>query len=54
MTNGFDIRLPLGPFASGSSTVTPHCAGHVWYAPDGHWVRAVLEMRGETVEYVQA
>ena len=34
--------------------VTPHCAGHVWYAPDGRWVRAVLEMRGETVEYVAA
>jgi hypothetical protein len=34
--------------------VTPHCAGHVWYAPDGRWVHAVLEMRGETVEYVQA
>jgi hypothetical protein len=32
--------------------ITPQCAGHVWYAPDGRWVRAVLEMRGETVEYV--
>ncbi|MGE0722996.1 MAG: DUF6134 family protein [Alphaproteobacteria bacterium] len=32
--------------------ITPQCAGHVWYAADGRWVRAVLEMRGETVEYV--
>jgi hypothetical protein len=32
--------------------MTPQCAGYVWYGPDGRWVRAVLEMRGETVEYV--
>jgi hypothetical protein len=34
--------------------VTPQCGGHVWYAPDGRWVHAVLEMRGEQVEYVLA
>lgn len=32
--------------------VMPYCAGHIWYSLDGHWVHGVLEMRGETIEYV--
>jgi hypothetical protein len=31
--------------------MTPQCGGYVWYGPDGRWVRALLEMRGESVEY---
>jgi hypothetical protein len=31
--------------------VMPWCAGYLWYSTDGRWVHAVLEMRGESVEY---
>ncbi len=49
------IDTPQGPVrASRYRMITPYCAGSVFYDTDGRWVKALLEARGHTVEYVLA
>jgi hypothetical protein len=34
--------------------ITPYYAGSVFYDADGRWVKALVEFKGETLEYVPA
>jgi hypothetical protein len=34
--------------------ITPYYAGSVFHDTDGRWVKGVLEMKGERVEYALA
>ncbi|MBC7136465.1 MAG: hypothetical protein H5U25_12620, partial [Oceanibaculum nanhaiense] len=38
--------------ASQYHLITPYYAGRVFYDGDQRWVRALIEYKGETVEYV--
>lgn len=40
--------------ASRYQIITPHYAGSVFYDGDGRWVKALIEMKGETIEYALA
>lgn len=49
------IDTPQGPVrASRHRMITPHYAGSVFYDNDGRWVKALLEARGQSIEYVLA
>lgn len=51
-----DTQLGLQQEAAGQASqyhlITPHYAGRVFYDGDQRWVRALIEYKGETVEYV--
>ena len=34
--------------------ITPHYAGSVYYDGDQRWVKALIELKGETIEYALA
>ena len=34
--------------------ITPHYAGSVFYDGGGRWVKALVEVKGETIEYALA
>ena len=40
--------------ASCYQMITPHYAGRLFYDSDGRWVKALLELKGESIEYVLA
>lgn len=40
--------------ANGYQIIMPHHAGHVYYDGGGRWVKALIETKGETVEYALA
>lgn len=40
--------------ASRYQIITPHYAGSVFYDGAGRWVKALIEMKGETIEYALA
>ena len=40
--------------ASRYQLITPYYAGSVFYDADGRWVKALVELKGETLEYVPA
>jgi hypothetical protein len=49
------VDTPQGPVrASRHQIITPHYAGSVFYDGDQRWVRAVVELKGETIEYALA
>jgi hypothetical protein len=49
------VATPQGPVrASRYQTITPHYAGSVFYDEDQRWVKALIEMKGQTIEYALA
>jgi hypothetical protein len=49
------VATPQGRLrASRYQLITPHYAGSVFYDGDGRWVKALIEMKGETIEYALA
>jgi hypothetical protein len=49
------VDTPQGPVrASRHHIITPYCAGSVFHDGDGRWVKGLLELRGERVEYALA
>lgn len=49
------VDTPQGPVrASRHQMITPHIAGSVFHDGDGRWVKAVVELRGQSVEYALA
>ncbi len=40
--------------ASCYQMITPHYAGRLFYGADGSWVKALLELKGESIEYALA
>jgi hypothetical protein len=49
------VDTPQGPVrASRHHIITPYCAGSVFHDSDGRWVKGLLELRGERVEYALA
>ena len=49
------VDTPQGPVrASRYQMITPFYAGSVFHDADGRWVKGLLEMKGERVEYVLA
>ncbi|MGF1629301.1 MAG: DUF6134 family protein [Kiloniellaceae bacterium] len=46
------VATPRGHLrASRYQIITPYYAGSVFYAADQHWVKALVELKGETLEY---
>jgi Domain of unknown function (DUF6134) len=49
------VETPRGPTrASCYQMITPHYAGRLFYNSDGRWVKALLELKGESIEYALA
>ena len=49
------VATPQGKVrASRYQIITPHYAAAVFYDGDGRWVKALIETKGETVEYALA
>jgi hypothetical protein len=49
------VDTPQGPVrASRHQMITPYFAGSVFYDSDGRWVKALIELRGESIEYALA
>jgi hypothetical protein len=49
------VDTPQGTVrASRYQMITPHYAGSVFYDDDQRWVKALIELKGETLEYVLA
>ena len=49
------VDTPQGPVrASRHHMITPYYAGSVFHDSDGRWVKGVLELKGERVEYALA
>jgi Domain of unknown function (DUF6134) len=49
------VDTPQGPVrASRHQMITPYYAGSVFHDSDGRWVKALLELKGETIEYALA
>jgi hypothetical protein len=49
------IATPQGLVrASRYRIITPHYAGSVFYDAEGRWIKALIEMKGETIEYALA
>lgn len=49
------VDTPQGPVsASRYRMITPHYAGSVFYDGDQRWVKALIEYKGETIEYALA
>ena len=47
--------MPRGPVrASRYQMITPHYAGSVFYDGDQRWVKALIELKGQTIEYALA
>jgi hypothetical protein len=46
------VVTPQGPVrASRYQMITPHYAGSVFYDGDQRWVKALIELKGQTIEY---
>jgi hypothetical protein len=49
------VATPQGPVrASRYQMITPHYAGSVFYDRDQSWVKALIELKGQTIEYALA
>jgi hypothetical protein len=49
------VDTPQGPVhATRYQIITPHYAGSVYYDADQRWVKALIESKGETLEYALA
>ena len=49
------VATPQGQVhASRYQIITPHYAGSVFYDGGGRWVKALIEVKGETIEYALA
>lgn len=49
------VETPQGPvLANRYQIITPQYAGSVFYDEEQHWVKALIEAKGETIEYVLA
>ena len=49
------VVTPRGPVrASCYQMITPHYAGRLFYDSEGSWVKALLELKGESIEYALA
>jgi hypothetical protein len=49
------VDTPQGPVrASRYQIITPHYAGSVFYDGDQSWVKALIELKGQTIEYALA
>ncbi len=49
------VDTPQGPVrATRHHMITPHYAASVFYDSDGRWVKGLLELKGERVEYALA
>jgi hypothetical protein len=49
------VDTPQGPVrATRHHMITPYYAGSVFHDSDGRWVKGVLELKGERIEYVLA
>jgi hypothetical protein len=49
------VDTPQGPVrASRHQMITPYWAGSVFHDSDGRWVKALIELRGESIEYALA
>jgi hypothetical protein len=49
------VVTPQGPVrASRYQIITPHYAGSVFYDGDQRWVKALIELKGQTIEYALA
>jgi hypothetical protein len=49
------VETPQGPVrASRHQIITPHYAGSVFYDDGQRWVKALIELKGETIEYALA
>jgi Family of unknown function (DUF6134) len=49
------VDTPQGPVrASRYQMITPHYAGSVFYDGDQSWVKALIELKGQTIEYALA
>ena len=47
------VSTPQGPVrASRYQMITPYNAGSVFHDANGRWVKALLEVKGESIEYV--
>jgi Domain of unknown function (DUF6134) len=47
------VASPQGPIAASRyQMITPYYAGSAYYDADQRWVKALVEMKGETIEYV--
>jgi hypothetical protein len=47
------VDTPEGPVrASRHQMITPYYAGSVYYDSDGRWVKGLIELKGQRVEYV--
>jgi Family of unknown function (DUF6134) len=50
-----EVATPQGQVhASRYQMITPHYAGSVFYDGGGRWVKALIEVKGETIEYALA
>jgi hypothetical protein len=49
------VETPQGPVrASQYRMITPHFAGNIFYDGDQRWVKALMEVKGEAIEYALA
>jgi Domain of unknown function (DUF6134) len=49
------VETPQGPVrADRHHMITPYYAGSVFHDSDGHWVKGLLELKGESIEYALA
>jgi hypothetical protein len=49
------VETPHGPVrATRHHLITPYCAGSVFYDSDERWVKGLLELKGQRVEYALA
>jgi hypothetical protein len=49
------VATPQGQVrASRYHIITPHYAGSVFYDSDQSWVKALIELKGQTIEYALA
>jgi hypothetical protein len=49
------VETPQGPVrASRHHMITPYYAGSVFHDSDGRWVKGLLELKGESIEYALA
>lgn len=49
------VVVPSGEVnATRHRVITPHLAGDIWHSDAGRWVKAVIDLKGEVINYVLA
>jgi len=47
------VTVPWGQVtAARHHVITPHLAGDIWHDASGRWVKAIIDLKGETIHYV--